>query len=161
MPGRKAPTGIAVCCPEIDLIGGKVMILHDGNDFIELKMAERTPAGLPSAGDVRFNARVQFSTFSAESDVWVDAPALRSFVEQLREVERTRQGGAILVSMSPGELRLEIRATDSLGHVGAVGELGRWCRGTLDGRFWSSVAFGIPFDPSLLAGLLEEFELLD
>jgi hypothetical protein len=137
------------------------MVLRDGNDFIELKMAERTPEGLQGAGDVRFNARVQFSTFSAESDVWVAAPALRSFVEQLREVERTRRGAASLTSMSPGELRLEIRATDSMGHVGAFGELGRWCRGTLPARFWSAVSFGIPFDPSLLAGILEEFEILD
>lgn len=134
------------------------MILRDGNDFIELEMAERMPAGLQGAGDVHFNVRVRFASYSAESDVWVEARGLRSFVEQLREVERTRQGGAVLVSMSPSELRLEIRATDSLGHVGAFGEVGRWCRGTLPARFWSAVAFGIPFDPGLLSSLLKEFE---
>lgn len=41
---------------------------------------------------------------------------LYAFVEELAELDRTRQGAATLTSMSPGEFKLRIRTVDRAGH---------------------------------------------
>ena len=41
----------------------------------------------------------------------------KNFLTQAEVLERTRQGAAVLESMSPDEFRLELRVFDRAGHV--------------------------------------------
>jgi hypothetical protein len=137
------------------------MLLRDADSFIEILLIERTPATLPGAGDLRFSARVAFGTFRGECDeIWIAAPAFRDFLSGLQALEARRQGSAVLESMSPGELLLEVDSTDRAGHMAASGQLGRWCYAGGEGMSWCQVPFYFSFCPSLLPGILEEFRAM-
>jgi hypothetical protein len=140
------------------------MRLHDGESFIELEATEQMPAGTPGAGDARFDVHVCIrdgtSAFSGNSWAWVEMAVLVEFTDQLRKLEESRSGQATLVAMSPGELELEIRNTDLLGHMAVFGKVEHDCYGGIDGPHRSGIQFGIPFDPGELPGLLREFARL-
>lgn len=139
------------------------MLVRDGDDYLELNVAERGST-VHDAGDTRFTVRVRVSglhtVLSAESSSWVDFRVLAVFAEQLRVLEERRQGSAALESMSPGELRLEVRSTDSAGHMAAVGQVGRWLGIGSGEPYWSAVAFRVPFYATELPALAREFAAL-
>jgi hypothetical protein len=66
---------------------------------------------------------VQSRGFFGEGWAWVEAVSLRAFIDKLRELETHRQGSAELESMSPGQFRLRIWATDTAGHIAVAGRL--------------------------------------
>ena len=140
------------------------MVIKDKGGSIELLMAEQLPIDSPGAGDTRFNVRVQLrnhkANFSAESSAWVDATVLANFCNQLRTLEKERQGIAELESISSGELRLEIRIFNSSGHVGAFGQVSNLNHDGVGGPHKSLITFGIPFCPTELPKLVNEFELI-
>ena len=139
------------------------MRVQDRNDFVEVEVEERATS-VWDAGDTRFAVRVRvsslFSVFTGESLCWVDLPSLDTFARQLRVLEELRQGSAVLESMSPGELRLEILATDRAGHMAAVGQIGWWLGIGSGEPYWSAVAFRVPFCPTQLPALVREFSAL-
>jgi hypothetical protein len=59
--------------------------------------------------DVNVVVRVQCRGFSGATDAFVAERAWDAFLEEVAALERTRQGAATLVSMSPDELSLTIR----------------------------------------------------
>jgi hypothetical protein len=136
------------------------MLVRDGKNFLELTVTDRGDAGTQGGGDARFAVRVGVTSmataFSAETWCWVELGMLTAFAKQLRELEERRQGAASLESMSPGELRLEVRSTDLAGHMAAFGQVGHWCHTGTASPQWCVIAFGIPFCPSELPGLLRE-----
>jgi hypothetical protein len=139
------------------------MLVRDGNDFLEVIVADRCTV-VHAVGDTQFTVRVQVSNlntvFAVESLCWVSLPELVAFAEQLRVLEERRQGSAVLGSMSPGELRLEIRTTDRAGHVAVVGQIGRWLGVGSGEPYWCAVAFQVPFCPTELPALVSEFSAL-
>ena len=139
------------------------MLVRDSDDYLELTVAERCTI-VHGLGDTQFTVRVRvsslFAAFTAEALCWVDLRALVAFAEQLRVLEERRQGSAALESMSPGELRLEVRSTDRAGHVAAVGQVGRWLGVGSGEPYWSAVAFRVPFCPTELPALVREFSAL-
>lgn len=95
--------------------------------------------------DYRIVSTVQYHGFTAHSDAWIVSQQWKRFVDELAAIEATRRGRACLESVSPGELRIDIGATDSLGHMSVRGLIG--VRGVLS----ASLQFGdIEFDPSAL-----------
>ncbi len=140
------------------------MLVWHQEDFLELRVTEREPARSPCSGDTRFAVRVRVASpdtaFSAETWCWIALRVLASFAEQLQLLEERRQGSAVLESMSPGELQLEIRVTDRAGHVGAFGQVGHHCHGGTGQALWSVIAFAIPFCPTELPDLVQEFARL-
>jgi hypothetical protein len=148
-------------CSAARRIQGVPVLIRDGEDFLELAVTDRGAAGSPDVGDTRFAVRVRVTSkdtvFTGETWCWVERRVLSAFAQQLRELEERRQGPAALESMSPGELKLEVRSTDRAGHVAAFGQVGHWCYGGADAPHWSAVTFGIPFCPSELAALVREF----
>jgi len=139
------------------------VLVRDGDDYLELTVAKRSTV-VHDAGDSQFAVRVRVSglhtVLTAESLCWVDLRALAAFADQLRVLEERRQGSAALESMSPGELRLEVRTTDRDGHVAAVGQVGRWLGVGSGEPYWSAVAFRVPFCPTELPALVREFSAL-
>ncbi len=138
------------------------MLIGDKGDFVEVLLVERIPPGLPGAGDLRLHVRVAFSTFRGEYDqVWVEASAFRAFLSELQVLEERRQGSATLMSMSPDELILQVHSTDRAGHMGATGQLGRWCYAGGGGLSWCQVSFDVTLDcPSLLPQVVAEFRAM-
>ena len=104
---------------------GAMVLIRDGEDFLELAVTERGAAGSPDAGDTRFAVRVRVigkdTVFTGETWCWVGRRVRSAFAQRLRELEERRQGSAALESMSLGELKLEVRSTDRAGHVAAFG----------------------------------------
>jgi hypothetical protein len=96
--------------------------------------------------------RVHCPGFTGETDTWVVRPAWREFLERLTALEGSRRGEAILESISPGELRLRLFATDRAGHMAVEGYVG-----VFGGHDTLRLEFGaIPFEPTLLPRLLRE-----
>jgi hypothetical protein len=64
-----------------------------------------------------FDVEAKQSDFVLESrQVWVEQDRFAAFVRDFAECERTRQGTAELVSMSPNELTLRCSRSDGMGH---------------------------------------------
>jgi hypothetical protein len=49
--------------------------------------------------------------------VWIDEAGIGTFIGQLRELDRTRRGKAVLSGMSPGAFELALEAVGSRGHL--------------------------------------------
>lgn len=110
----------------------------------------------PQLGDHELRVRVVVGDYCGFAGGWVDRVVAASFVEQLRELERLRRGQAELVSISPGDLRLVLRAADGLGHMCATGVVGR--SGIASVTFPLRFEFGFHFDPDPLPALVRGFE---
>ncbi len=119
-------------------------------DFVEIDLAGQEPADLPSQGDAYLTIRVSAAGFAGHNDLWIRAPALRSFCQALIVLERDRWGEAVLESISPDELRLVVRSVDSRGHMLVEGSTGYEVQRE-NSRPWHSVDFGFEFDPSQLS----------
>jgi hypothetical protein len=124
------------------------VVIREGDDRLEIRLTDRVPGHLPGAGDVRLAVAVESRGFTGAGVAWADAPQLRAFVGQLRELEVRRRGAAELGSMPPGEFALRVFTTDSSGHVAVAGRLA---------RSGQAIEFEFPFCPSLLPGIVSDF----
>ena len=116
---------------------------------------ERSEIGDPSTPtdhDLLLNVSVRVGGYSAADQAWIVSTDWQGFVRELRHLEATRQGEAVLQGASPEELRLVFAATDNAGHVAVSGHIG-WHRP--DG-FLQKLHFGFPFDPGFLRNMLNE-----
>jgi len=119
------------------------------NDFVEIDLAHEAIGDPTSHGDARLTVRVSVGGFAGHNDLWVLAPALRSFCRALLALERDRQGAAVLESASPDELRLAVCSVDSRGHLSVEGSTGYHVQRE-NTRPWHAVHFGFEIDPSQL-----------
>jgi hypothetical protein len=104
---------------------------------------------LPSKGDAYVTIKLSSNGFSGQNSLWVLSESLFYFCRSLIVLEKTRKGEALLESISPGELNLQIFSIDSLGHMGVRGKTGFNVLNSTD-LFPHSVTFGFEFDPSQL-----------
>ena len=77
--------------------------------------------------DYRLTVHLEVDDFRGTTSAWIVDEAWQAFLRDLRALEATRRGSAILQAMSSDELRIEFRATDRAGHMafeGWVGDLG-------------------------------------
>jgi hypothetical protein len=132
------------------------MRIHDIGDFVEITLREAIPHDLPGADDVLLHVAVASSGFSGAADVWVDAPALGSFLQSAEEFESRRQGEIEIGSMSPGLFRFRIFSVDRKGHLAVSGRLATMRRGSEGGLHSSAVEFGFEFDPGQLAPFVRD-----
>jgi hypothetical protein len=121
----------------------------DHEDFVEIDLATQETDDLPSRGDAYLTIRVSSAGVVGHNDLWVLAPALRSFCQALMTLESNRRGAAVLESVSPDELRLLVRSVDSRGHMAVEGSTGYHVQRE-NTRPWHAVHFGFEFDPSQL-----------
>jgi hypothetical protein len=127
------------------------MVIREGNDSIEIRPTEQVPDHLPSAGDVRLAIAVRSQGLAGEGWAWIEAPRLRLFIEHLRQLEAQRKGSAEVESISPGQFRLRVYATDRVGHVAIAGRLARGEQ---------ALEFGFGFCPSLLPRVVAGFDAI-
>ena len=102
---------------------------------------------LPTPGDLLIEVSVSVGSFNAQESVWVDQRVHDTFVRDLESLEATRQGGAELNGMSPGEFTLSVYATDTVGHPAIRGHIGGANRAL-------SLEFRFDFDAEHLAALV-------
>nr|WP_320012435.1 hypothetical protein [uncultured Desulfobulbus sp.] len=87
-------------------------------EYVEIEELERNPDGTPCAGDVNVKVTLQLQDFSGSySGVWLELPEMEKFIDELKALDKKRIGCAKISSMSPDEFLMEIRSSDSLGHM--------------------------------------------
>jgi len=130
----------------------RLRFAHD-QDFVELELLSPDTAEMPGQREVYLSIRVSSAGFSGHNDLWIQGPALQAFCQALANLERNRRGRACLDSLMPNELQLQVRAIDSVGHVGIEGSTGFDVprRGLAS---WHSVQFAFEFDPAQLVDAL-------
>jgi hypothetical protein len=128
--------------------------IQEQDALLELEVAGSGAVNTPGHNDVRMNVSVRTAGYAAADHCWVLRPDLERFLRELRTLDQTRQGQAVLVSVSPVGLRLEFYSTDSAGHMAIRGQVGR----TDANGFLSQLRFGFTFEPDKLSSVLEYFE---
>jgi hypothetical protein len=118
-------------------------------DFVEIELASQESENLPSQGDAYLTVLVSSAGFAGHNDLWVQHHRLRSFCEGLIKLERDRRGETEIEAISPGQLKLKIRAVDSRGHLAVEGTTGYLVQRD-NSSHWHAVQFGFEFDPSQL-----------
>jgi hypothetical protein len=127
------------------------MVIREGGDWLEVVATDRVPDHLPTPGDTRLSVAIESQGFAGRGSTWVEASRLAAFVAELRELEASRRGAAEVESISPGEFRLRVWATDRAGHVALAGRLSHGGQ---------ALEFGFAFCPSELPGLVAGFEAI-
>jgi hypothetical protein len=130
--------------------------IQEQDALLELDVDEFGDANTPARGDVRLKVTVRTARYAAADHSWVIRPDLDRFLRELRALDQSRQGQAVLVSASPDGLRLELYSTDSAGHMAVRGQLGRKDAS----GFLSLLRFGFAFEPDKLPSVLEYFETI-
>jgi hypothetical protein len=102
--------------------------------------------------------------FSGNTEsVWFSEKDVKSFIEQIQELDKTRKGFAKLLNMSSGSdanaLEFMIFSTDTLGHLAIQATLQRLVYlSNFTGNLKVSVSFEI--EPSLLPSIIRDFKKL-
>jgi hypothetical protein len=143
------------------------MVIRDGASSIELTPREVGAAGTPAEGDLGINVAATAGVtavggpFAGRNDtVWIGRDDWASFLEDLRELDRTRHGEAHVIAMSPAEFQLTVFATDAAGHLAADGWVGREYAARNEVAH-DRVCFSVEIDPGVFPQLLRQFEGLD
>src|SRR5215471_19014737 len=134
----------------------QILKIQQQDALLELEVTELGAASTPAHGDVRLSITVRTGGYSAADHSWVIRPDLDRFLQELRALDQSRQGKAVLVAPSPDGFRLEFYSTDSAGHMAVRGQLGRTDRY----GFLSQLRFGFAFEPDKLPAVLAYFETI-
>jgi len=131
-----------------------VISIRTTTDLIELDIS----AALGPTRERRFGVVVKRADFQAsEVDLFLEGEEFDGFLKDLRLVERDRKGDATLSTEDPRQFQLKVAVIDKAGHVTISGRLASY-----EGAEGKAVLeFAFPFDPSALAGVLQDFERLD
>lgn len=120
--------------------------------FLELEVSEFGGRGTPAEHDFLMNITVQVNGFSGADQVWILLHEWEVFLAQLTELDRVRQGRAVLSAVMPEECQVEFFSTDRAGHMALRGHVRR---PTCDG-FDLGVEFGFAFEPDGLPAIVAE-----
>jgi hypothetical protein len=128
------------------------MIIKEGPNSVEVRMSG------PQAGtsDRRASVKVAVPEFSGAVETWVAKMDWDGFLDELRELERGRQGRAQLSADDPRDFQLTIASTDQSGHMEVSGRLGR-----VEESRRASLEYGFVLDAGQLQGILKQAEFGD
>jgi hypothetical protein len=113
------------------------MKIGTDNEYIELKKLERIPEELPGAGDVNLSVSLNFQKFKGTySGIWLEAPEIKKFIDQLEGFDHGKKNSAKITSMSPEELILEIRSSDKLEWIEIEAQLHRYQYSDKGYKYW-------------------------
>jgi hypothetical protein len=116
--------------------------------FVEISLMEEAESGYDS-GDVRLLIAAESHGFTGRTEVWVLQEEIARFARDLTDLNRNLKGSAILRSVSPNELELEVLAVTSRGHLAVQGSLGYHIH-EAERMYWHAVHIGFEFEPSEL-----------
>ncbi len=135
------------------------MLIRINDNTIELVVTDRIPALLPRGGDIRLQIAISSHGFNGTGTAWLAHEGLASFLEMLSALEKTREGIAVLESMSPESFQLRIYSINRRGDIGMTGRL---AHATRNGgkQFTQAIDFGFELDASLLGSTIADFRRL-
>ena len=136
------------------------MEIREGDNCVTIEPVDRMAEALPSAGDVKLLVEVSSQEFSGQGFAWVAAPALATFLGELCDLDRRRQGEAALEGLSPEEFCLRIWSANRRGHLAVAGLVTKYVPDGEGGRYRHAVEFGFEFDPTLLPKVLAGFRAI-
>ena len=137
-----------------DSLGCSTMVIENVSGSVELEIS--VPDG-PGQGR-RARVGVAWGDFRAtRAGVWFEHGEFEAFLEDLRTLDRTRRGRAVLAADDPREFHLAFAAMDKPGHLQITGRLAT--NPARDGA--AALEFEFPLDPSALPGVLRDFERTD
>jgi len=147
------PLALAVQLRDVD---GLMVRVHGDGSTLELSLSELGGAGTPADGDLLVNVTVDAHGFAAADQSWIVGRDWEELHHQARELDRTRRGSAVVRGASSEDLMIELRSTDSAGHMAIVGVVRRqmW-----DG-FVQRLEFGFPFPPDALPEIVSALAAL-
>jgi len=119
------------------------------DNCIEIAASVEGDSSLPSFGDARLSILVHSNGFTGRNNLWVQREGLMAFATQLAKLDQTLAGDAKLISISPDELDLTVRAASARGHLAIFGSTGRRLQGE-NSSYPHAVSFGFEFEPSQL-----------
>lgn len=137
---------------------GDSMEIREGSNCLTIEAVDRVPKGLPSDGDVELSVAVASEEFKGHGFAWVGAATMATFMSELRELERLREGEARLEGLSEGEFRLRVWSIDRRGHMAVGGMVTKQVHRGVKSPYVHSLEFGFEFDPTLLPKVLADFE---
>jgi len=136
------------------------LVIGQRSEKIEISLREVMPDDSPAAGDRHVDVSVVCREFSARNcSAWISAPDWARFGRQLRTLEESRRGEALLESMSPANLRLRLYARDRTGHVAVEGHVGGYQR-VGDGMREVNLSFAFDVDSEFLGEIVRAFDAL-
>jgi len=118
------------------------MTITDGKSALEIDLVNWD-------GDAYVTVKIDSRGYSGENDLHVLAGVFKKFCTDILELQKTLKGKAVLESVSPGELSIEIQPDGDLGHMVVHGRCGYHVQ-TARHANWHSVEFGFEFDPQQL-----------
>lgn len=136
------------------------MKIGSEEEYLEIDELERIPEGIQCAGDVSVRIALKFQAFSGSyGGVWFELPEIERFISELKILNDKRNGSAKISSMSPEECTLEIRSSDSLGHMEIEAQLHRY---QYSGpKYWPIyMKGGFEVQPETIGKLIEYFKEL-
>ncbi|MFB3240110.1 hypothetical protein Q7C15_15165 [Aeromonas salmonicida] len=103
------------------------MKIGSQKESLELDVMERNSKDFPCAGDIKLRVVLNLQEFSGSyNGIWLEFTDVERFIVDLKSLDGTRVGSAKISSMSPDEFMLEIRSSDSLGHIEIEVQLHRY-----------------------------------
>jgi hypothetical protein len=130
------------------------MIIENASNFVELEISAPTGPGQAR----RAGIGVGYGDFrGARAEIWIEPGEFEGFLQELRDLERTRQGQATLGAGDPRDFTLTLGTTDRSGHLQVNG-----CLRSFESPDGVAVMeFRFSLEPSKLSTVLREFELVD
>jgi len=106
--------------------------------------------------DLLLNITIRVYGYSAADQGWVTDDDWRTFMNDLHELERLRQGTATLAGVSHPDFRLVFKSTDKAGHMAVTGFIGD----VSPDEFPLKLEFGFSFDPGTLRSIVSALDEL-
>lgn len=129
------------------------MRIESRDNHFEMTLAIEEDHSLPSLEDAYLSLEFSSHGFSGANELWVASRELVAFCQALVDLERSRQGEAVLTAVDPRELQLRVYATGPDGPLAIEGTTG-YAISAPHGAFWHEARFGFEFEPYHLAAAI-------
>jgi len=100
-------------------------------------------------GDAYISVNIDSRGYSGQNDLHIDAEEFKKFCADIFQLQKTLKGKAVLNSISPDELHIEIKPDGGSGHMSVRGKCGYHIH-TDRQMNWHSIEFGFEFEPQQL-----------
>lgn len=131
-----------------------LMLICGYQSIVDVTTEEIVPAEDGPDAPVAFKVHVESHGFSATRLVPIGQREVRTFLSQLRAIERVRQSAATLAGQSPDDFQMRIGFVDRSGRATVSGRLAA----TEAGAHAPALDFGFEFDPDTLPVIVAEAE---
>lgn len=100
------------------------MKIGSDKEYVEIEELKRNSEG--ASCDVNVRVALSLQEFCGSYDgIWLELSEIERFISDLEVLDESRNGSAMVSSMSPKEFTLKIRSSDSLGHMEIEAQLHR------------------------------------